>query len=239
MKAIPLGRVERQSGQQAQGRYRHSQEPILISIINDLSDLCLILQMFSYESVSGMETLLVLMQVRESDNNGAPGHDKPTGVSHRWPILILVLGLVMTIGWGGFIVWMVLRILHFVWAVQGKRRRFISAWRGSVNSATRPAAIAGGAPSPPILAGRRGAKGCHPARMAFPIHKNAFGWGKSPCGTKGARGAPPARGQLAWAADGPWRAAFGDSGTGGFVCGSHSGWRPRGRRCCCSQFSPE
>lgn len=55
----------------------------------------------------------MLVQVKESANV-PPRDDKSGRVSYRWPVTILVLGLAMTFAWCGFIVWMVLRLLHFV-----------------------------------------------------------------------------------------------------------------------------
>jgi hypothetical protein len=55
----------------------------------------------------------MLVQVKKSADV-PPGDDKPDRFSHRWPVAILVVGLAMTFAWGGFIVWVVLRLLHFV-----------------------------------------------------------------------------------------------------------------------------
>jgi hypothetical protein len=55
----------------------------------------------------------MLIQLKET-SNGPSGDDKPDRVSYRWPVAILIVGLAMTLAWGGFIVWLVLRLLHVV-----------------------------------------------------------------------------------------------------------------------------
>ena len=88
------------------------QELIAITIVNGLSGLCLICRRL-VKIVSCSETPFMLFHVKES-GNVPPGDNETAGISYRWPVAILVVGLAMTLAWGGFIVWVALRLLHIV-----------------------------------------------------------------------------------------------------------------------------